>query len=112
MKIVDKITITELARLTRKSRPTLYRYVEAYENDKFDEVPYFFVMLFEQIKSGASRKKIEELCFSHFGNDDSVTKEVVDYINQNKDKIDFNKLLDYLKENTNDKWYSGCGTKT
>lgn len=103
MKIVDRITITELARLTKKSRPTLYRYVEAYENNVFDEVPYFFVMLFEQIKNGASRKKIEELCFSHFGEDDSKTKEVIDYINQNKDRIDFDKLLEYLKESANGK---------
>ena len=43
MPITNYITITELARLTHKSRPSIYKYVENYEVSNYDDVPYSII---------------------------------------------------------------------
>lgn len=102
MRILDKITITELARLTMKSRPTIYKYINSYENNRLDEIPYFFITLFEDIEKGISKKKIESKCFSHFGKHEDETQNIINFINEHKAQIDCEKLMDFLKEIKND----------
>ena len=102
MRILDKITITELARLTKKSRPTIYKYINSYENNHFDEIPYFFITLFEDIEKGISKKEIESKCFSHFGKYEDKTQSIINFINEHKTQIDCEKLMDFLKEIKND----------
>ena len=46
MNIVEVITISELSRLTKKSRPTLYKYINDYENQVYDNIPFNFIKLF------------------------------------------------------------------
>ena len=46
-----KITISELARLTNLSRPTLYKYVEEYENNDISNIPADILELFNYIYS-------------------------------------------------------------
>ena len=40
-------SITELSNLTGKTRPTIYKYLKAYEEDKYDDLPYSFIQLFD-----------------------------------------------------------------
>ena len=43
MPITDYMTVTELARLTHKSRPSIYKYVESYEQNNYDDIPYSII---------------------------------------------------------------------
>lgn len=103
MKIVDRISITELSRLTKKSRPTLYKYIDNYENNNLNDVPYSFIVLFQEIEEGASKRQIEDLCFKTFGEEDEKVSQVIQLIKEHKDEIDFDKLMTILEGLTNGK---------
>ena len=49
--INDIITVTELSRLKGKTRPTVYKYIKDFEADRYDAVPYTFLMLLEMAES-------------------------------------------------------------
>ena len=57
MKITDMISISELARLLNKSRPTVYKYVSDYENGNFAGLPLSVKRLFNEIKNGNIPKR-------------------------------------------------------
>ena len=97
MEITNRITITELSRLTGKSRPTLYKYISSYENDIYDEVPYSFIQLFDAIKGGAGKKEIERICRLYFASDDQLTR-IFNFINDHQKEMDLDALESYMKE--------------
>ena len=50
-------SITELSNLTGKTRPTLYKYMKAYIDGSFDDLPYSFIQLFNLMdKKDVNRK--------------------------------------------------------
>ena len=106
MKFELTFSITELSNLTGKTRPTLYKYIKAYEEDRFDDLPFSFIKLFDLMgKPGVKRKEITEYCESNFQSVDSDMKvnEIINLIKANKDKIDLDNLKAVIEEEIN-KW--------
>ena len=94
-------SITELSNLTGKTRPTIYKYVNAYDNGELDSIPYTFIKLFDLMsKANVKRKDIIDFCNANFVNADSdgEINELVKLIKENKDKIDIKKVKDLIKE--------------
>ena len=65
----SRIPITELSSLTRKSRPTIYKYLSLYQEKDYGSVPYAFVTLFKMMDDRSISKK-----------------EILDYIEYAKEK--------------------------
>ena len=94
-------SITELSNLTGKTRPTIYKYVNAYDNGELDLIPYTFIKLFELMsKPNAKRKDIVEFCHANFSNDDgdSNINEITKLLKDNKNKIDIAKIKNLIEE--------------
>ena len=94
-------SITELSSLTKKSRPTLYKYIDAYDYGVYDDIPYSFITLFELMnREGVSRKEIIAYCEANFQKveEDPQINEIVSLLKQNKDRINFSNLKDYLNK--------------
>ena len=100
MKITDSLSITELSRLTGKTRPTLYKYVSDYERENYDNIPYSFKLLFDMIV--VDKKDIAEIksyCSKKFvDKHEDKASELVDLIMKNKNKLDLDKLIKRVKE--------------
>ena len=95
------ITITELAALTGKSRPTLYKYWTNYSNNEKDDIPFSIIKLFDIInKSNVSKKEIVSYCTTNFSkvNVDMDIQEIVNLLVDNKDKIDLKAVKKAIKE--------------
>ena len=103
MRITDAITITELARLLQKSRPTIYKYILDYEQGNRDALPPSVAELFRQIdEEDLSYDDILAYCKRRFGApDEEITaecKHVIDIIRANQHRIDFPKLERFLRK--------------
>ena len=101
MKIELTFSITELSNLTGKTRPTLYKYIKAYESDNFDDLPYSFIQLFNLMnKPNVKRKEIVDYCQSNFQSVDSdmTINEIVSLIKDNRDKLDLDNLKKIIEE--------------
>lgn len=101
MEITKSFSITELSKLTNKTRPTIYKYVNEYENKNFDMLPYSFKVLFDMISSDEySKEEIVNYCKRKFHVKESETdmSEVMNLLNNNKEKIDMKKVIDFIKE--------------
>lgn len=99
MPITDYMTVTELARLTHKSRPSIYKYVESYEQNNYDDIPYSIIELFKMIESGSSKQAILDYCNKKFGNtQDNSIQEIINLLNDNKNKVDMNKIKQLIEE--------------
>ena len=99
MIVTDFITITELSRLTNKSRPTLYKYIRDYKNGKLDEIPYSFIKLFNMVDD-STKENIVEYCRMMYGctNDyNQDVQEVINLITDNADKLDIKKVKNFIK---------------
>ena len=106
MKLNDFVSITELSRLTGRTRPTLYKYIKDYSEGNYDEIPYSFLML---IRLGeeeeTTRRDILEYCEKHYsqGEKDKGEREpglekIIELITQNKDKLDFDRLTEIIEK--------------
>ena len=100
MKITDNLSITEISRLTGKSRPTIYKYISDYEKGSRADIPADISQLFDILTAGKSRKEVYSFCEENFifmkGNE--VYNEVMSLIAANKDKINFEKMKKYITE--------------
>ena len=102
MLVTDLISITELSRLTGKSRPTIYKYINEYNAGNYDDIPFSFIKLFDMAKF-SSRADIEGYCYKTYGVPDSLKsneeiKEVIMLISENSGNIDFEKLKKFILE--------------
>ena len=108
MFITDQVTITELSRLTKRSRPTIYKYINDYLSGNYDDIPFSFLKLF-QMSSNCSKSDIEHYCHKTYGNNsahviDAETQEVIDLIIKSHSRIDIKKIKSFiLKEIQNDR---------
>ena len=94
-------SITELSNLTGKTRPTLYKYINAYDNRDFDSIPYSFIQLFNLMeKPNAERKEIVVFCKNNFieVDKDEAINNFVKFLKENKDKVDLNKIRKIIEE--------------
>ena len=99
MSVTKYITVTELARLTHKSRPSIYKYVESFESNNFDDIPYSIIELFKMIESGLNKQSIIDYCNKKFGvSSDNSIQEIINLLNDNKDKVDMNKIKQLIEE--------------
>ena len=94
MQITDMISITELSRITGKSRPTIYKYISDYQAG--EDVPEPFKKLFDGITNRMSKHDIYEYCEYYFcegssGEEglkgDAQLQEVIKLIEDNRNKI-------------------------
>lgn len=99
MNITDYITITELSRLTNKSRPSIYKYILSFDNGYYDDIPYSIINLFKMIMDQKSKQEIIDYCLNNFGNNsDNNLLDVINLLKENKDKLDFDKIKKYVLE--------------
>lgn len=94
-------SITELSNLTGKTRPTIYKYLKAYQDNQFDDLPYSFIQLFSLMEEdNVSRKKIIDYCEKNFKavDDDIKVNEILNLIKNNKEKIDLDNLKKKIEE--------------
>ena len=108
MKITDMITITELARLLDKSRPTVYKYISDFESGNYTALPPSVKKLFMDIQEGKIPKKgIYEYCEHWFASetptgkkkDKPVTlKEIFALLKKHERNLDLQKIKAYIEE--------------
>ena len=94
-------SITELSNLTGKTRPTLYKYIGAYDNGDLDLIPYSFIQLFNLMeKPNVKRSEIVNYCKSNFieVDKDESFNNLVKILKDNKDKLDLNKIKSFMEE--------------
>ena len=94
-------SITELSNLTGKTRPSIYKYLKAYNDCQYDDLPYSFIQLFNLMeKENVTRKEIIEYCEKNFGgvDEDIKVNEIVNLIKSNKSKIDLDNLKKIIEE--------------
>ena len=94
-------SITELSNLTGKTRPTIYKYVNAYDAGELDSIPYTFIKLFDLMsKSSAKRNDIVEFCHSNFDikEGDSDLNEIIKLLKDNRSVIDIVKIKNLIEE--------------
>lgn len=102
MNIVDAISITELARLTQKTRPTVYKYVADYESGNTSAVPENVKVLFDKIVRGASKSEIYDYCQMRFLVDDgSELGEIVALLKANESRLDLRKIKQIIQKEIN-----------
>ena len=100
MLITDLISITELSRLTKKSRPTIYKYINEYNNGNYDEIPYSMINLFKMAEI-ATKSEIISYCNATYGttyaaNCDEEIQELINLIVSNKERLDVAKIKNII----------------
>lgn len=96
--VTDNITVTELARLMGKSRPTVYKWITAYDTGKTDELPSAVAELFDMITGGGRKKDIYKFCDDMFGDGADELHEIIELLRANRDKLDVNKIKQFITE--------------
>lgn len=98
--VTDTISITELSRLTNKSRPTIYKWLTLYENGSISELPKRICELFDLIAGRGSKKDIYQFCEINFYDaaQDDVLREIIELLTANKDKLDLNRIKEFISE--------------
>lgn len=96
----QKINITELSRLTNKTRPSIYKYIDQYLTGNINEIPHSFVVLFNKINDDENKEEIIKYCESNFlkvTNNDSLNNIIL-LLRNNYQKIDLPNLENHIKE--------------
>ena len=100
--ITDIITITELSRLTGKTRPTVYKYIKDFEQDRYDAVPYTFLMLLELAEGDdTTRQDIVEYCKKHYSSGEELSpllSDVIELLKDHANNIDLEKIKIFIEK--------------
>ena len=100
--ITDIITVTELSRLTGKTRPTVYNYVKDFEDAKYDSVPYTFLMLLELAEDEeTTRQDVINYCNKHYSGTEELSPllaDVIELIKKHSDIINLEKLKMFIEK--------------
>ena len=105
MLITDLISITELSRLTKKSRPTIYKYINEYGKGNYDDIPYSMINLFKMAET-STKSEIISYCNATYGatysaNCDEELQELIDLIVSNKEHLNVAKIKNIILEEIN-----------
>ena len=97
MRICDAITITELSRLLKKSRPTVYKYISDFESGDELSAPQAVCDLFHLITdSEISKAAIQRYCEKRFGEPDvnvsEQCQEIIELLKRYEKRIDLNRI--------------------
>ena len=100
MTITDMISITELSRLTQKSRPTIYKYLNDFNLERYDDIPYSIINLFKMAKA-ATKAEIIAYCNATYGSvyKDAGGEEVQELINliiSKQKELDISKIKSFI----------------
>lgn len=105
MNPLDDVSITELSRLTGKSRPTLYKYLDCFRRGAYDDIPYTFIRLFESIgRCEYTRSDIEAYCARYFADGASIMvadpelRGLFEMILTNRGKLNITKLKEIIQK--------------
>lgn len=113
MKITDMISITELSRLLKKTRPTVYKYISDFEKGNYSALPRSVRKLFTEIANGSTAKKdIYEYCDHWYSDDFTATefrtldeqskkttvKDIINLIKNNEKKLNLSKIKEFIEE--------------
>ncbi len=99
MQITNYYSITELSRLTHKSRPSLYKYALSYSEKKYDDIPYSIIKLFDLIMNQASKQEVINYCNRIFlPHPSDELSEIVDLLNKYKNILDMSKIKKIIEE--------------
>ena len=96
---LDDLSITELSRLLKKSRPTVYKYVTDYKGKRFDNIPNSVKELFDRIKAGSTKSEVYAYCESNFFEKEIKSgelKQIINLIIENEEFIDLEKLKKFI----------------
>lgn len=99
-----KINITEISRLTNKTRPSIYKYVNEYTSGLYKDIPHSFVLLFDKISSDEDMDEIIKFCdlnFKVISSNDKVN-DIILTLKNNYKKLDLEKIHEFIKENINE----------
>ncbi|MDE6276211.1 MAG: hypothetical protein K2M75_06725 [Clostridia bacterium] len=98
--ITDNVTITELSRLTNKSRPTIYKWITLYENESKEELPQVIAQLFDMIAENASKKDIYQFCEDQFvaRNEDEDLEEILQLLRKYRGKLNLERIRNFILE--------------
>ncbi len=111
MRITDIISITELAKLLKKSRPTVYKYISDFECKNYAAVPHSVKKLFQKIQAGdIPKREIYQYCDYWFADaplkgelskiEDKPTtlKEIFKLLKEQEKNLDLAKVKNYIEE--------------
>ena len=114
MNITDIISITELSRLLKKTRPTVYKYVSDFEAGRYENLPRSVKGLFQKIQAEEmSKKEILEYCEHWFAGEirspfafftgngkkyKSTGEEIINLIQTNVKRLDLDKLKEWIEK--------------
>ena len=96
-----QFSITELSNLTKKTRPTLYKYISSYEEGKLDEIPYSFIQLFKLLnKPNVTNREVIKFCENTFceTTTNQELNEVLTLIKENSNTLDLGKIKEFILE--------------
>jgi len=100
--INDLITVSELSRLTGKTRPTVYKYIKDFEADRYDSVPYTFLMLLELAEEeNTTRQDIIAYCEKHYSAGKELSpllSEIIELLKDHSESIDLNKVKHLIEK--------------
>ena len=105
MIITDLISITELSRLTKRSRPTIYKYLNDLKEGNFDDIPYSIIKLFRMAETH-TKAEIIAYCNATYGttytdNCGEDVQELINLIISNQKELNISKIKDFIMEELN-----------
>ena len=99
--LTDYISITELSRITQKSRPTLYKYIHDFEVGFYDGIPYSFLQLLKFSEGRTvTKKEIITFCEKNFifKTDNNLIREIVTLLQEHATDLDLKKIKSNIEE--------------
>lgn len=97
--LLQDISITELSRLIKKSRPTVYKYITDYKRKLYDNIPNSVKQLFDRIENGCTKSEMYSYCESNFFEKDIENDELkllINLIIENEKYIDLDKFKKFI----------------
>ncbi len=92
------IRLTELSDILKLSRPTLYKYIELYENGNHKNIINHYKEFFDFIASSNCKDRQDLYLYIHNGGiENGVKKEIFNLLKETEDKIILKKILKILK---------------
>lgn len=103
MGITDAISITELSKILKKSRPTVYKYISDFEVGNEEAVPEAVSLLFHQIVDAEiSKSEILHYCEKRFGAPSlevsEECQEIINLLHQYEKSIDLGKIRKVIEK--------------
>lgn len=103
MQVTDAISITELSKLLKKSRPTVYKYISDFEMGNELAVPEAVCQLFHRIvDSDISKAEINRYCEKRFGAPElevsEECQEIINLIKKYERDLDLRKIRKFIEK--------------